>query len=244
MRLAIASLTLRLPNRCSISWLQVTVDVIKPGVLLEVELFETRAVVPLPQFKDPFLAALSVGHPDLDAMRTAALLEISRFVKSAFLEEMRQSLSRCFLRTKLVQVLARLERTRIPSFTRILAALLVVERANKLVVLVETHSNIEDSGSARSPHRGRLGIKLDIGIGEKIRVHGHVLVLLVCPDGGPDDILLGNAFPAFTSQQLPTSRRCKGCNIALAILLVTWMAIRMLEQLRYQDSEVQLTYKP
>ena len=111
-------------------------------------------------------------------MRTAALLEVSRFVESAFLEEMRQSLSRCFLRTELVQVLARFERTLSPSFTRIMTTFLVVERTDKRIVLVITHSNVKVTRATRSPQERGLRIQLDVGVDEGIRVHRLVAVLL------------------------------------------------------------------
>jgi len=44
-----------------------------------------------------------------------------------------------------------------------------------------------------------LGIKLDVGVDEGIRVHRSIAVLPPTLDGGPDNILLGDTFPAFTS---------------------------------------------
>ena len=74
-------------------------------MLIEVELFESRPVVISVQPEYDFVATLSVRHPDFDAIRTAALLEILRLVESGLLEELRQSFSCCLFRMKLVQVL-------------------------------------------------------------------------------------------------------------------------------------------
>jgi len=66
-----------------------------------------------------------------------------------------------------------------------------------------------------------LGIKLNLGISEEVRVHGLVLVLLVAETDGADDMLLGDAIPTFTGQQMPSGRRFKRCDMTIATLLDT-----------------------